>query len=187
MKAYTPKVKDDAVKGATGKEWRQWFSILDKAGAKRMRHIDIARFVYEKYLGKTSKHAPDVAKSGGWWSQMVTVEYERARGMRDVNQTPQGFMVAVHKTVEMSVAKLEKEWDRISRSRAVASKKLERLPSKTKRNMLFYKTAVGRLVVSFDERSRGKSRIMVESLKLPSKRAVEENRAFWKKILGDLV
>ena len=37
-----------------------------------------------------------------WWSQGVTVGYERARGMRARNQRPgQGFEVSVSKTVDM--------------------------------------------------------------------------------------
>src|SRR5258708_453501 len=113
---YKPKTSDAAVKKSTGKTWSQWFSVLDKAGAKKMPHIEIARRIYDKYLGeKKSKLAPDVAKRGGWWSQMVTVEYERSRGMRAINQTSTGFNVSVHGTYEMPVAKLFTAWRRLAK------------------------------------------------------------------------
>ena len=31
-------MSDEAVKAKTGKTWKQWFAILDKAGAKQMTH-----------------------------------------------------------------------------------------------------------------------------------------------------
>ena len=62
----------------TGRTWRQWVAVLDDLGATEMSHRDIARWV-------ASHH--DI---GSWWSQTVTVEYERARGRRVVGQRPGG-------------------------------------------------------------------------------------------------
>lgn len=39
------RMSDKAVKAKTGKDWRQWFSILDKAGAAKMSHRDCRIFV----------------------------------------------------------------------------------------------------------------------------------------------
>ena len=100
------RISDEAVKKATGRTWTQWFAILDKVGAKKMRHIDIARMLNTKYLD--ASRSTNVATSSGWWSQMVTVEYERARGLRKVNENITGFLVAIHKTVEIPVEKIEK-------------------------------------------------------------------------------
>jgi len=33
QQAYTPKMSDVAVTANTGKDWKSWFAILDKAGA----------------------------------------------------------------------------------------------------------------------------------------------------------
>jgi hypothetical protein len=180
------RTSDEAVRRATGKTWREWFSALDKAGAKTMSHRDIARWLYDRHLGKNGNGAAKVATSGGWWSQMVAVEYERARGKRAVNQNATGFLVAVHKTVPMPVAALEEAWQNLLRSKQVAGKKLDRVLSKTKRKMLRYRAREGGPVVSFDERGGGKSRIMVEAVRLPGKQAVERERTFWKKALEKL-
>lgn len=45
-------------------------TLLDKAGAKKMSHQEIANHLHTKH---------DVAP---WWTQMVTVTYEQARGLR---------------------------------------------------------------------------------------------------------
>jgi len=189
------RISDEAVVGATGKSWKEWFNILDKAGARKMQHRDIARFLSENYFSKP--HNTNVATSSGWpasnalrsnagwWSQMVTVEYERERGLRKVNQQADGFLVAVSKTVPGTVSSLQKKWQEILASKAVLEKKLVHIPSKTKRAMIRYNADVGRVVVSFLDQGKGKAQIIVESVKLPNKRTVEPVRAFWKKVLDD--
>jgi hypothetical protein len=176
---YTPKTSDEAVKKATGKNWAQWFALLDKSGAKKKPHREIVQWLFDKHLGKKGGSI-NVISSGGWWSQMVTVEYERTRGIRLVNQNETGFLVAIHKTTPYSVKKLQTRWDKLAASKAVASKKLELLPSKAKRPMRRYKAAVGQVVVTFDARGTTKSRIMVEPTRLPSKADVERERTFWR-------
>lgn len=85
------RISDEAVKKATGKTAKDWFTIIDKAGGTEMTHKEIARFLY------------DTQGVAGWWAQMVTVEYERARGKRVIGETADvGFEVGVHKTVEIS-------------------------------------------------------------------------------------
>ena len=41
-----------------------------------------------------------------WWSQHVTVEYERARGMRERYQTTRGYQVSVTKTLPVPLSTL---------------------------------------------------------------------------------
>ncbi|MBA3255453.1 MAG: DUF4287 domain-containing protein [Pyrinomonadaceae bacterium] len=57
MKAQSPRMRDEAVKAKTGKKWNQWFAILDKAGAKKMTHQEIVKFL-------NSQH-----DLGPWWSK----------------------------------------------------------------------------------------------------------------------
>lgn len=85
-------ISDAAVKAKTGKTWKQWFAILDKWGAKKKAHKDIALYLREK-LGATA-----------WWSQMITVEYERKQRGRKVGERPVegGFTMDVQRTVKSS-------------------------------------------------------------------------------------
>jgi len=180
--AYIPKISDAAVKKATGKTWKQWFVLLDKAGAQRMKHIDIARFIHKNYLGgdKNKNISPDVAKSGGWWSQIATVEYERSRGLRAVNQNASGFNVSVHGTFAMPVSKLFSAW----RRRAPSEGLLESTVRKNK--SIRYKAAMGapRYLVMFTAKKKNVSRIGFEAMRLSKSSDVEKQRAKWKKIIA---
>ena len=73
---------DAAVTKATGKALGDWFAVLDERGARALPHIDIARILRDE-------HAVP-----GWWSQMVTVEYERHIGRRETGQSQGGDYTA---------------------------------------------------------------------------------------------
>ncbi|MDQ3473970.1 MAG: DUF4287 domain-containing protein [Acidobacteriota bacterium] len=85
------RVGDEAVKAKTGKNWNEWFTLLNKAGAKKMTHQEIVKLL-------SSKH--DV---GPWWQQIVTVAYEQASGLRQGNQRPDGYQISVSRTLNASI------------------------------------------------------------------------------------
>ena len=72
--AFRPPVSDAAVRAATGKDWAGWFDVLDKAKAASLSHKDIV------------KRLNGMHKVPGWWAQNVTVNFERARGLRAKHQ-----------------------------------------------------------------------------------------------------
>src|ERR1051326_7327018 len=114
MAKEKPAVSDDAVRKATGKSWQEWFRLLDQHDAKKLAHRDIAKLVNAKYLDSQ------------WWSQMVTICYERARGLREVHQTADGFVAHVNKTFNVSLDKLFDAWkDLDSRTNWLAEKGIE--------------------------------------------------------------
>jgi hypothetical protein len=79
---------DAAMVKATGKDLGEWCAILDERGARDLPHKEIARLLHEDY------GVP------GWWSQMVTVEYERKTGRRETGQLANGeFRTTVSKTL----------------------------------------------------------------------------------------
>jgi len=82
----------------TGRDWVEWCALLDKKGAKNLSHREIARLIHEKYHG------------GDWWSQMITVGYERLRGRREVNQRTSGFAVSASKTIAVPAAAAFAAW-----------------------------------------------------------------------------
>ena len=88
------KISDDAVKRGTGKIWKQWFSVLDKAGAKKMEHKAIAKLLNTKY------------GLSGWWSQMVTVQYEQDIKGRKKHETKSGFQVSRTITLPYAATKI---------------------------------------------------------------------------------
>jgi hypothetical protein len=169
-------MSDTAVKAKTGKDWKGWFGALDRAGASKLTHGEIARLLHERH------GVP------GWWSQMVTVEYERARGLRARHQTARGFEVGISKTVAMSLADLY-AWtaDAARRRRWFPNKKLTPSSQTTNRYLRGAWGAAGaRLEVGFYAKGAGKAQIAVQVSKLARKEDVEAERAAWRKALARL-
>lgn len=92
------RIGDDAVKKRTGRTWQEWFSLLDAWGARERGHQATARHLHGEH------------GLSGWWSQMVTVEYERSRGLREVGQRGDEYRVAVQRTVEASPEAVFAAW-----------------------------------------------------------------------------
>jgi hypothetical protein len=85
-------MSNDKIKQQTGHTWTDWVRLLDHHGAETMRHRDIARLVHEQY------------NVNGWWSQTVTVGYERLKGRRERGQRIDGaYEVSKSKTLDVPV------------------------------------------------------------------------------------
>lgn len=102
----TGRISDEAVEKATGKMWAAWLALLDEAGAAGWEHKDVASFLAGRH-GLTP-----------WWSQTVTVGYERARGLRAAGETAgAGFEVGAQKTVALPQ---ERAWGLLVSPRGLA-------------------------------------------------------------------
>jgi len=88
------RISDESVKKATGKTWYEWFSILNKAGAKKMEHKTVAELLYKRY-GLSL-----------WWSQMVTVQFEQEIKGRKRHETATGYQISKSITLDSSIAKI---------------------------------------------------------------------------------
>lgn len=66
-------MSDSALQKATGRAWAEWVKLLDAQNASTKPHREIVQYV-------SSQGVPD------WWSQGVTVGYERIRGLREIGQ-----------------------------------------------------------------------------------------------------
>jgi hypothetical protein len=170
---YTPKMSDAAVKAKTGRNWMGWFIILNKANANAMPHRDVAALLHEKY------GVP------GWWSQMITVEYERARGGRKKHERPDGFSVGVSKTVAAPLAAAYGAFaDAKARAKWFPKGKIE--PGKCTPNKYWRAKWNGdaRLEVGFyakaPSKSSPKSQVAVQVSRLSKPSDVETVRAAWK-------
>ena len=83
-------ISTEAVAAKTGKGWDEWFALLDKDKADTLPHKAIAELLNQKY------------ELSMWWAQMVTVNYERARGLREIHETKRGFVASISKTINRS-------------------------------------------------------------------------------------
>ena len=76
-----------------------WISLLDARDGRALPHKDIARLLHDEF------GVP------GWWSQMVTVEYERAIGRREVGQRESGeFRTTMSRTVHATIEGTLERW-----------------------------------------------------------------------------
>ncbi len=169
-------IGDAAVKARTGKVWDAWFRILDRAGAQKMNHKEIAAWI-------SAHHEP-----GPWWTQMITVAYERSRGLREPHQRPEGFQISVSRTIPVPVATIFGAWQS-PRTRKLwlpeADIEIRRAtPGKSMRiTWADRKTSVE---VGFYEKGEGKGQVSVQHGKLPDAKAAARMKVFWSEKLDRL-
>jgi len=169
-------VGNEAVHRATGRDWDEWLRILDRAGARRMSHKEIAL-----YLSRRCE-VPD------WWSQMVTVGYEQARGLREAHEKAGGFAANASRTVNASLGDLYAAWaEPLSRARWLPGAPLEIRRATDGKSMRITWTAGGSNVdVGFFAKGPEKSSVQVEHGKLPDTATVMKQKAFWTDALNRL-
>jgi hypothetical protein len=162
-------IGDDAVKRATGRDWAEWLALLDKAGARKMAHRDIAAMVSEKF------------GAGPWWSQMVTVTYERERGLREVHETAAGYVANVSRTFNVPVGALFDAFRRLAKKEKYKERKAT--APKSLRLTAPDETSVE---VGFFAKGDGKSSLAVQS-KLTSQKDAAKRKEYWRGVLQRLL
>jgi uncharacterized protein YndB with AHSA1/START domain len=166
---------DEAVKRATGRDWSEWGKILDREGAKTMNHGEIVAIVGGKY------------GVGSWWCQMVTVGYERSRGLRAVHQKADGFSASISRVIAAPPAEVYALFEdtRLRRKWLGAPKMTVRkaIPNKSMRITWADGSSVQ---IVFDAHGEGKSRVTVEHSKLAAQGDVAERKAFWSAAIAKL-
>jgi uncharacterized protein YndB with AHSA1/START domain len=171
-----PRMSDIAVKAKTGKNWKDWFAVLDKAGARKMNHQEIVKLVSEKY---------DV---GPWWQQMVTVTYEQARGLREKYQKPAGYQISVSRTINAPVAKLYKSFAN-ARSRSLwlpENDFVVRTKTTDKSLRVTWNDDKSSLEINFYPKAADKSQVVVQHSKLPDAKSSAKMKTYWAKALDRL-
>ena len=172
---FKASMSDEAVKAKTGKTWPQWFAALDKAKAATMSHQEIVAAA-----GKLG--------AGRWWGQMVTVAYERARGLRTKHETATGFSVGISKTLACDLSDLYAAASDEKSRKAWFPKGAFVLSSQTKDKYLRGSwNAEARLEINFYAKGAGKSQINVQVNKMKKEADVESERSAWKVALEKLV
>ncbi|HEX4303842.1 MAG TPA: hypothetical protein VHZ78_13680 [Rhizomicrobium sp.] len=174
--AIRPIMTDAGIEAKTGHGWDYWFAALDKAGAAKLDHKGITALLDKKF------------KPGPWWGQMIAVSYERARGIRAMNQKCDGeFSVSATKVMPVSLSVLfEAATDPKTRKKWFPPGAFEET-SKTKDKYWRGKwKSDARLSAGFIAKGDGKAQIAMDIGKLADGAAVETERAAWKKALEKL-
>lgn len=169
-------ISNEAVLNATGKEWADWFKVLDKEDSTRKSHKEIAAWLSAHF---------DIS---GWWAQMVTVQYERERGMRKVHEKKDGFEASKSKTIEVPIDRLYQAWaDESRRSAWLDDPKFTiRKANKNKSIRISWHDNTN-VVAGFYKKSDSKSQLSIQHNKLPKKEDVQKRKAYWEKQIEQLI
>jgi hypothetical protein len=162
-------MSDTSVQAKTGKTWAEWVAVLDAAGAATMVHRDIAEYLHDR---------EGVAD---WWSQMVTVGYERIRGLREAGQRRDGaYEVNKSKTFSVPVATLYRAFaDARVRARWLPRVALTVRTATQAKSMRITWPDGSNLQLYFLTKDTGRSAVAVQHGKLASRDDADRMRAFW--------
>jgi hypothetical protein len=169
-------MSDAVIKEKTGCAWEKWVKSLDYHGAEKMSHREIAELVSEKY------------KVPSWWTQTVTVGYERIKGLRARGQRRDGTYEATKsRTFNVSIDKLFDAWaDARSRNRWLTDAKVKvRSATKPKYLRLDWKGNTI-IAVGFISKGEKKSSVAVQHAKLADKETADRLKKYWSDQLDNL-
>jgi uncharacterized protein YndB with AHSA1/START domain len=161
-------MSDETVAAATGKTWSDWFKLLDTAGAKKMTHQGITKHLSEKHGVRP------------WWTQMLAVTYEQARGLRDKHEKPQGFEVSISRTMKTSISKAFKAWtDDQIRSQWLSAKLEIRKATANKSLRITWEDGKTSVAVAFLAKAKDKTQVVAQHSKLANAKAAAKMKKFW--------
>ena len=174
-KAFKPRMSDEAVESKTGKTWSRWFKHLDAAGGKKMTHQEIAAHLRDKH---------DVRP---WWTQMIAVTYEQARGLREVHEKPEGYEISVSRTIEAPASKAFKAWtDEKVRQKWLPAKLTIRKATTNKSLRITWEDGRTSVTGAFLPKGMGKCQVVAQHRKLTNAKAAAKMKKFWGEALDRL-
>ena len=169
-------MSDAAVQEKTGGTWAHWVAALDRAGAHEWPHAKIARYLH------------DECGVPNWWSQTVTVGYERIKGLRVVGQLRDGsFEASKSKTFDVPLGRLYGAWSNARLRRAWLPDAPPTIRTATANKSMRITWGDGTKVEAmFLAKGRAKSQVAVAHTKLKSKAEITERKAYWSERLTAL-
>jgi len=172
----TKRISDESVIKSTGKSWNEWFSILNKAGAKKMDHKDIAEYLSKKQ----NVHA--------WWSQMVTVQYEQEIKGRKRHETTSGYQISKSKTLSFSTSKVFSVVQYPALRKSWLKNPNFSITKSTKNKSIRGKWVDGKTNIEFQfyPKDNFKTQLVVQHNKLSSAKEAEQMKKYWGKQLSNL-
>jgi len=160
----------------TGCTWEKWVKSLDYHGAEKMSHRDIAKLVSEKY------------KVPSWWTQTVTVGYERIKGLRARGQRRDGtFEAGKSRTFNVPVQTLYDAWaDARMRKRWLDGAEIKIRTATSPKSMRITWSDGNIIAVGFYPKGPDKSSVAVQHPKLPDRATADSLKKYWSERLDDL-
>jgi hypothetical protein len=169
-------MSDEKIKEKTGCDWKRWVGALDHAGAPEMSHGEIAALVSGKF------------KVGDWWTQTVTVGYERIKGLREKGQRRDGsYEASKSRTFDVPVATLFDAWaDSSVRRRWLDGENVRVRTATSPKSMRLDWTDGSIIAIGFQAKGKSKSSVAVQHTKLPDRPTADRLRKYWSDRLDTL-
>lgn len=160
---------DATIKARTGRVWKEWTEALDWHGAHKLPHGEIARLVRREF------------GVGDWWSQMVTVGYERIKGKRAHGQRMDGsYEASKSRTFAVPVARLFAAWANAGTRRRWLGGDGVKVRTATPPKVVRLGMPDGTIVVvGFLSKGNTKSAVAVQHTKLADKEAMDRAKTYW--------
>ena len=169
----------------TGHGFEHWFRVLDRFGARKEGHTKAARHLQEEH------------QVSAWYAQAITVAYERAHGLREVNQMCTGeFQTSVSRVLAVDVEtarsyfarRAERErWLADLEGEPTVSLKLALEKGRFKRAAdgvrLRYRPAESVVDLELREKSDGRATLVARHSKVVDRETMEALRDGWRRAL----
>ena len=169
-------MSDDAIKEKTGCNWELWVKALDYKRAYELSHREIAKLVKEKW------------DTPMWWTQMVTVGYERIKGLRARGQGRDGdYTMTRSRTFGVDVETLYESWADGRRRKRWLDETGVKVRTATASKSLRLQMPDGAIVaIGFASKGKDKSSVALEQARLPDRETAEALKQRWSERLDAL-
>lgn len=160
----------------TGCTWERWVTMLDGFGAAQMPHREIAALVQRKF------------RVSEWWSQTVTVGYERIKGRRAIGQRIDGrYEAGKSRTFAVPLTTLFDAWANTRRRKRWLGDAPADVRAAVAPRSMRLDWGNGTVVsVWFSAKGPEKSSVAVSHMKLDDRAEADRLRQFWSERLDAL-
>jgi hypothetical protein len=169
-------MSDAAIKEKTGCTWELWVKALDHSRAYELSHREIAKLVKEKW------------DTPSWWTQMVTVGYERIKGLRERGQQRSGtFTMTRSRTFDVDVTRLYDAWaDGRRRKRWLRESGVKVRTASAPKSIRLQMPDGAIVAVGFTAKGKDKSAVALEQARLPDRETADRLKQRWSERLDGL-
>lgn len=173
----------NAIEKATQRQWSEWVEWIDEKGGRDLKHPEIVKMVYPELENVTDKP--------GWWAQGVTIAYEQHIGRRIAGQRGDGtFEVSVSKTLDMTREEAFAQCLKLLSSvtefnnRTIDKVRTSETPVRS-----YWRCSIsdgGKLTLSVEQKSPGKTLLVMTHAALQSTEEAMAWREFWKDYIKEI-